>query len=145
MDNNIRNIILEKVVQLFLKIMLIYSVYLLLRGHNNPGGGFIAGIIASTGFIFYAMIYGTEKIKKLMFFSSRQWIGFGLMFVFISAIIPLFFTKEILTGVWINVEHSITGAIHLGTPLLFDTGVYFSVTGVILTIAISIMEVLKWN
>jgi len=140
-----RNIILEKVVQLFLKVMLIYSIYLLMRGHNNPGGGFIAGIIASTGFIFYAMIYGTEKIRTIMVFSSQQWIGFGLILIFISAIIPLMFGKEILTGLWINLENSAFGSIHLGTPLLFDTGVYLGVTGVILAITISIMEVLKWN
>jgi len=144
-NNSLRNIILEKIVDLFMKVMLIFSIYLLLRGHNNPGGGFIAGIIASTGFIFYAIIFGTESLQSIIKIKPQTFIAIGLSFVLIAAILPTFSSTEILTGLWIKAKIPILGTLHIGTPLLFDIGVYGVVIGVILTIIISIMEVLKWN
>lgn len=143
--NSLRNIILEKIVSLFMKVMLIFSIYLLLRGHNNPGGGFIAGIIASTGFIFYAIIFGTESLQETIKLRPQTLIGIGLLLVLIAALLPTFFSIEILTGLWIKANIPVLGTLHVGTPLIFDTGVYAVVIGVILTIIISIMEVLKWN
>jgi len=144
-NKSLRNIILEKIVKLFMKVVLIFSIYLLLRGHNNPGGGFIGGIIASTGFIFYAIIFGTDSLKKIIKINPQTFIGIGLFLVLIAAMLPTFFSTEILTGLWIKAKIPILGTLHAGTPLIFDTGVYAVVIGVILTIIISIMEVLKWN
>ncbi len=59
-----RNLILEKISKLYLIVMIVFSVFILLRGHNNPGGGFIGGIITSTGFIFYGIIKRFRKGKK---------------------------------------------------------------------------------
>jgi multicomponent Na+:H+ antiporter subunit B len=140
-----RNSILENVVRLFLWVTILLSVYLLIRGHNSPGGGFIGGIIASTGFIFYSLVYGSAKIKTLLRFSPIKWMGFGLLLAFISAVVPLFFSKEVLTALWLHAELPLLGKVHLGTPLLFDAGIFLTVNGVILTIVISIMEELKWN
>ncbi|HKL09469.1 MAG TPA: MnhB domain-containing protein [Bacteroidales bacterium] len=144
-NNSLRNIILENIVTLFRKFMVIYSIYLLLRGHNNPGGGFIAGIIASTGFIFFAIIHGTKALQNIIKFKPQLFIASGLSFVFIAAFLPVITSKEILTGLWIHTKIPVLGELHLGTPLIFDTGVFLVVIGVILTIVISIMEVLKWN
>lgn len=144
-NNNLRNIILEKIVTLFMKVMMAFSLYLLIRGHNNPGGGFIAGIIASTGFIFFSIIHGTKEIQKIIKFKPQTFIGIGLLLVLFSAMLPVFFAREVQTGLWIHSNLPVLGPLHLGTPLIFDTGVYFVVIGVILTIVISIMEVLKWN
>ena len=144
-NKTLRNIILENIVNLFMKVMFIFSIYLLLRGHNNPGGGFIAGIIASTGFIFYAIIFGTDSLQKMIKCKPQTLIGIGLLLVLIAAILPAFLSLEMLTGLWIKAEIPIIGTLHAGSPLIFDTGVYFVVAGVILTIIISIMEVLKWN
>lgn len=144
-NKTLRNIILEKIVTLFMKVMFIFSIYLLLRGHNNPGGGFIAGIIASTGFIFYAIIFGTDSLQKVIKFKPQKIIGIGLFLVLIAALLPTLFSTEMLTGLWFKAKIPILGTLHAGTPLIFDTGVYGVVIGVILTIIISIMEVLKWN
>ena len=61
-----QSIILKKVSKLLLGISLILAVFFLLRGHHKPGGGFIGGILASAGFIFYAMIHGTKAVEKLI-------------------------------------------------------------------------------
>ena len=144
-NKSLRNIILEKIAGLFMKVMVIFSVYLLLRGHNNPGGGFIGGIIASSGFIFYAIIFGTDSLQRIIRLKPQIFIGIGLFLVLIAAMLPTFFSAEILTGLWIKADIPVLGTLHAGTPLIFDIGVYGVVVGVILTIVISIMEVLKWN
>lgn len=144
-NRSLRNIILEKIVSLFMRVMVIFSVYLLLRGHNNPGGGFIGGIIASTGFIFYAIIFGTDALQKIIKIKPQSFIGIGLFLVLIAALLPTFYSTEMLTGLWIKADIPVLGTLHAGTPLIFDTGVYAVVIGVILTIVISIMEVLQWN
>ena len=140
-----RNIILEKISRLFLRVMAVFAILLLLRGHNNPGGGFIAGIIIATGFILYGIVFGSAKIEKLLFFNTRKWMGVGLLLVFIAVLMPVFWGLTPLTGMWCNTNLPLFGELYIGTPLLFDTGIFLAVTGVILSIVITIMEVLKWN
>jgi multicomponent Na+:H+ antiporter subunit B len=140
-----RNIILEKIATLFLRVMALSAIALLLRGHNQPGGGFIGGIILSTGFILYGMVFGTSKIRKVMVFDSRIWMGIGLLLVVTAALIPAFAGQPPLTGLWFTAHLPLIGTFHMGTPQLFDTGVFIAVVGVILSIIITIMEVLQWN
>jgi multisubunit Na+/H+ antiporter MnhB subunit len=139
------NIILEKIARLFLRIVAIVSIFLLLRGHNSPGGGFIGGIVLAVGFIFYGIIFGSENIKKSIRLDTSVWIGIGLVLIFTAAIVPAFSGLAPLTGLWYTGSLPLLGTLHIGTPLLFDTGIFIAVTGVILSIVISTMEVLKWN
>lgn len=139
------NVILEKTTRLFLKVMAIISLYLLFRGHNSPGGGFIGGIVLATGFIFYGIVFGSNEIKKIIRYNSRTWMGIGLSLVILAAVIPLFFGEEPLTGIWYEGLWPLLGTVHLGTPLIFDTGIYVGVAGLILSVIITIMEVLEWN
>ncbi|MBM3420947.1 MAG: cation:proton antiporter [Bacteroidetes bacterium] len=140
-----RNLILIKISKLYLVVMIIFSVFILLRGHNNPGGGFIGGIITSTGFIFYGIINGSERVKSLLRITTIELMGTGLMTGIVALIIPVFSGLEPFTGVWIESDLLASAGIHLGTPVLFDTGIYLVVTGVFLSIIISIMDVVKWN
>ena len=140
-----RNIILEKISKLYLIVMVVFSIFILLRGHNNPGGGFIGGIITSTGFIFYGIINGSAKIKALLKISTIELMGAGLLMGIVALIIPVFSGKEPFTGVWIHFDSFTGNTIHLGTPLLFDTGIYLVVTGVFISIIISVIDVVKWN
>lgn len=137
--------ILEKTARLFLWIVAVLSVILLLRGHNLPGGGFIAGIVLSVGFIFYGIVFGSHAIQKIIKYNSRTWMGIGLLLVLISAIIPVLAGSEVMTGTWLKISLPLMGEIHLGTPLLFDTGIFVTVAGLILSVIISIIEVLEWN
>lgn len=125
--------------------MAVFAVLLLLRGHNNPGGGFIGGIIIATGFILYGIVFGSASIEKMLYFNTRKWMGVGLLLVFIAVLLPVFWGLPPLTGMWYINNFPIFGELYLGTPLLFDTGIFLAVTGVILSIVITIMEVLKWN
>lgn len=140
-----RNIVLEKISKLYLFVMLIFSVFILLRGHNNPGGGFIGGIITATGFIFYGIINGSDKVKRLLRISTIEIMGTGLLLGLVALLVPVITGAKPFTGLWTDFELFGTFHLHLGTPLLFDTGIYLVVTGVFLSIIISVMEVLKWN
>ncbi len=140
-----RNIILEKIARLFLRVMAIFAILLLFRGHNKPGGGFIAGIIVATGFILYGIVFGSASIERILYFNTRKWMGVGLLLVFTAALMPVFWGLPPLTGLWYIGHLPWMGELHLGTPLLFDTGIFVAVTGVILSIVITIMDVLKWN
>ncbi|WP_088655250.1 MnhB domain-containing protein [Geofilum rhodophaeum] len=139
------NIILEKIALLFLRGMAIMSVFLLLRGHNSPGGGFIGAIVLAIGFIFYSMIFGSERIERILYFNTRIWMGIGLGLVLVAAVWPVFLGLDPLTGLWYTGNWPLLGEIHLGTPLIFDTGIFIGVAGLILSVIITIMEVLKWN
>ena len=139
-----RNIVLIKISRLYLVAMIIFSIFVLLRGHNHPGGGFIGGIITSTGFIFYGIINGSDKVKGLLRITTIELMGAGLFAGMTALLIPVFAGREPFTGLW--TEFTVfSSVVHLGTPLLFDTGIYLVVTGVFLSIIISVMDVVKWN
>lgn len=135
-----RNLILEKIVSLFLYLMIGFALFLLFRGHNRPGGGFIAGIVASAGFLLYGIVFGSGKVLEKLHINPRYVIGTGLLISFISALLPVFYGKPPLTGMWTNFL-----GLLLGTPLLFDIGVFVLVLGIIVSIFTNIMDVLKWN
>ncbi|PWE00773.1 MnhB domain-containing protein [Marinilabilia rubra] len=135
-----KNLILEKIVTLFLYIMVGFAFFLLFRGHNRPGGGFIAGIIASAGFLLYGIVFGSEKVLEKLRTNPRYIIGSGLLISFIATILPMMFGNPPLTGMWFDVA-----GLYLGSPLLFDIGVFVLVFGVIVSIFTNIMDVLKWN
>ncbi|MDG5800396.1 MnhB domain-containing protein [Marinilabiliaceae bacterium ANBcel2] len=140
-----QNIILQKTAKLILIIMTAASLWLLIRGHNNPGGGFIAGIVAATGLILYAIVFGSQKVEKLLKYNTRNWIGSGLAIILVSIIIPIALGEPPMTAMWTTISLPFSISLHTGTPHIFETGVYISVIGIILSIIITIMEVLKWN
>ncbi|TAJ13206.1 cation:proton antiporter [Marinilabiliaceae bacterium JC017] len=139
------NIVLRTIVNLISRLLLYLSIYLLWRGHNAPGGGFIGGIIAAIGFVFYAIIYGPGKTRERIKLPPMYYIGGGLFFSALSTVISVFTGRQPLTGLWIDIPLPVIEDIHLGTPFLFDMGVYLVVFGMITAIIINIMEVLRWN
>lgn len=135
-----KNIVLERIVSLFLYVMVGFALFLLFRGHSRPGGGFIGGIIAAAGFLLYGIVFGSEKVLEKIKVDPRYILGTGLLVAFLAAISPMMMGKPPLTGMWITLA-----GIPLGTPLLFDIGVFILVVGMIVSIFTNIMDVLKWN
>lgn len=130
-----------KIAALRLKnILLVISLFVLLRGHNQPGGGFVAGLLTGSAFILHGLAFGPEITKKLTLMRPFLWMGLGLLMVVTSSLVA--FTTEsgsFLEGIWITLP--VAGYdLKLGTPLLFDTGVWFAVSGVLMLISSSIME-----
>lgn len=126
-------------------ILVFFSVLTLFRGHNLPGGGFIGGLMASGAFIFQALALGVQNSKKSLRAKPSQLIALGLSLSIISTL-PGFFTKgAFFAGSWIKIPLVFGAELKLGTPLLFDMGVYLAVTGVVLLLIFTLMEEWKWN
>lgn len=120
------SIIIRTFCYFILQITMLLSVLLLLRGHNSPGGGFIGALIASTGIGFY--IIALDKCPALIYKQSLYLLGAGFICLLASILSPLFIDQSMLTGLWLNLD-LFGSRVKLGTPLLFDVGIYLSILG----------------
>jgi len=112
--------------------MLIFSLYILLRGHNEPGGGFIGGLIAAMALVLTHLARPESKLRFLGLEPSHV-AGFGLLLALLSGVPGLFSDASFLAAWW-GPEFSLpaVGKVKLGTVLAFDVGVYFVVAGIVL-------------
>ncbi|MEX2483247.1 MAG: Na+/H+ antiporter subunit B [Brumimicrobium sp.] len=134
-----KSIILSSASNYLLPLLLLFSVFVLLRGHYLPGGGFIGGLIASIAFVLHAFANGLTKTRFLLRMHPGFLIPIGLSLALLSAIAPMIFADlPLLTGLWYPNEIPVIGKI--GSALFFDTGVYLVVVGVCLTIIFTISE-----
>lgn len=122
----------------FLLILLCqFSIFLLLRGHNEPGGGFVGGLVLAAALTLYAIAYDVQAIQRFMPCRTQTIIGLGLLLGGFSGVLSLMMGQPFMTGQWAHLE--VMGLeMHLGTPLLFDIGVYLVVVGVVLIIIMSL-------
>jgi multicomponent Na+:H+ antiporter subunit B len=134
----IKTIMLATAIKLLMPLFIIFSLYLLFRGHNDPGGGFIGGLIGSMGFVFYTMTFGSEVTIKTYKINSMALIATGLFLAAASGIISIFYGDIFLTARWEDYYLPFIG--RPGTPILFDIGVYILVMGIILKITFSMSE-----
>ncbi len=134
-----KTIILRTASDFLLPVLLLFSVFILLRGHYLPGGGFIGGLVASIAFVLDAFANGLENTKKLLKIHPGFLMPFGLVLSVIAAISPIIFTGQpIMTGLWADDPIPVIGSI--GSALFFDIGVYLIVIGASLTIIFTISE-----
>jgi multicomponent Na+:H+ antiporter subunit B len=119
-------------------VLLLLSLFLLTRGHNEPGGGFVGGLVAGAAFALYAIAHTVHEARRLLRFPPRTLIGVGLLIAVGSGLVSLLFQQPFMTGIWSTVELPFMGKI--GTPGIFDIGVYIAVLGVILQIIFELME-----
>jgi multicomponent Na+:H+ antiporter subunit B len=121
-----------------LPLLLLFSIFILLRGHYLPGGGFVGGIIASIAFVLHAFAFGLRNTRKLLRVKPMRLMPAGLALAVFSAVLPVFKGLPILTGLWLSDPLPVIGMV--GSALLFDLGVYIVVLGVALTIIFTISE-----
>jgi multicomponent Na+:H+ antiporter subunit A len=133
-----RSLILSAAVRLLLPLLLVFSVFLLIRGHNAPGGGFAGGLVAAAGFVLYALADGVVRARRALPLGERTFIPLGLLIALASALLSLWQGQPFMTGVWLPAPLPVLGKI--GTPVIFDAGVYFLVFGMALTIIFSLMS-----
>jgi multicomponent Na+:H+ antiporter subunit B len=137
------SLILMTAARYLLPLMLLFSVYLLLRGHDGPGGGFIGGLVASTAFSLYALSYDVAQARRTLRIDPHLLIAAGLLAAMAGGALSLVFGKPFLTGLWVGRELPAVGKV--GTPSLFDTGVYLVVIGVVLIIIFELAEIPEDN
>ncbi len=134
------SLILRTATRFLMILMLLFSFFLLLRGHNAPGGGFVGGLVAAAAFTLYAIAYDTAAARRLLRVDPRALIGAGLLLAAGSGQLSLLAGRPFMTGLWATLSLSPQTRLDVGTPVLFDTGVYLVVVGVTLTIILSLAE-----
>ena len=129
------SLILREASRLLVALMLVFSVFMLLRGHNEPGGGFIGGLIAAIAFALYALATDAQAVRKALRADPRVIAAVGLGLAIGSGFLALLEPAPFLTGQWTTIMD-----FKAGTPLPFDIGVYLVVVGSVLTIVLGIKD-----
>ncbi len=134
-----KTIILKTASNYLLPVLLVFSIFILLRGHYLPGGGFVGGLIAAIAFVLHAFANGLENTKTLLRGHPGFLMPVGLALAFLSGLAPVLgFDLPFMTGVWFPDPIPVIGSV--GSALFFDIGVYLVVLGVTLTIIFTISE-----
>ena len=133
-----KSIILQTAVRYIVPLMLLFSFFVLLRGHYEPGGGFVGGLVAGIAYALFALAFGTKLAKRILKYDPLNIIILGLSLALLSAIIPILIGYDFMTGIWGDYKFPILGRV--GTPFLFDVGVYFVVLGISLKIIFTISD-----
>ena len=135
------SVILRAGARLLAVLLMIFSLYMLLRGHNAPGGGFIGGLIAATGFVVYAIACGTQDARKALRFDPGSIAGAGLGIALFAGVMALFWGDALFTGQWLFIgETEESKGLPLSSVLVFDVGVFLVVLGAVLSITFALEE-----
>jgi multicomponent Na+:H+ antiporter subunit A len=114
--------------------ILLLSLFLLLTGHNAPGGGFIGGLVAGSAFVLCYVSGAVPAVAERAPVSPRVLFGFGLVIALASGIVPMLAGQPFLDSGVIERELPLFGSVKLVTVLFFDIGVYLIVVGLVLSV-----------
>ena len=128
-------LIFRTIAPLLVVVMLVFSVFVTLRGHNEPGGGFIGGLIAASAIAIYGMALGAVATRRAMRVDPLAVAGFGVVLAACAGLLSLPFDLPFLTGLWTQVFGT-----DVSTPMIFDIGVYFVVLGTISAVALGLED-----
>ncbi|MBD8065371.1 Na(+)/H(+) antiporter subunit B [Devosia sp. PTR5] len=130
-------IIFRTIAPLIVATMLVFSVYVCLRGHNEPGGGFIGGLIGAAAIGVFGMASGVATVRQALRVDPMAIAGFGVFLAGFTGVLSLFTASPFMTSIWLYLPIGET-TIPLSTPLFFDIGVYCVVFGTISAIALAL-------
>jgi multicomponent Na+:H+ antiporter subunit A len=129
-----RSILLEVVVRLLFHALIVLSVYLLFAGHNLPGGGFAAGLVAGLAMAGRYLAGGRYELGAAAPFDAGRVLGVGLVLAAGTATTPLLFGANALTSTWFEATIPVLGHLEFATSTVFDIGVYLVVIGMVLDV-----------
>ena len=133
-----KSLILQTASRYLMVLLVLFSVFMLFRGHNEPGGGFVGGLLIAGAFALYALAYQAKAARHLLRFDPRTIIGVGLVTAVGSGLAAVFYGQPFLTGQWL--PYSIPFLGKLGTVFFFDLGVYLVVLGTTLLVLLTLQE-----
>ncbi|GAB3534204.1 Na+/H+ antiporter subunit A [Arthrobacter tecti] len=129
-----RSIIFEVVTRLLFHSVIIFSIYLLLAGHNLPGGGFAGGLMAGLALTIRYLAGGRFELAEATPISAGLLLGAGLATASLTAIVPVFLGGEVFQSAIIETTWPVFGDIKFVTSTIFDIGVYMVVVGLVLDV-----------
>jgi len=133
-----RSLILAATARFLLPVLFMFSIFLLVRGHHLPGGGFVGGLVAAAAFVLYGIAHGVEEARSLLRVNTISLMGVGLLLALASGLLSLVHGESFMTGLWFHHPVPVLGK--LGTPVVFDIGVYLVVLGATLTVLFNLVE-----
>ncbi|MFC0299712.1 Na(+)/H(+) antiporter subunit B [Virgibacillus soli] len=134
------DVILHMVTKVVVFIILTLAIYLFLAGHNQPGGGFIAGLVLSSAFVLLFLAFDMETVQKGIPVNFLYVAATGVFLVVTTGLGSLFMKEPFLTQVFTQVDLPLIGVTDIGTMMLFEAGVALAVVGVVITIILGISE-----
>ncbi|MEQ9495220.1 MAG: Na+/H+ antiporter subunit B [Deltaproteobacteria bacterium] len=126
------SILLRTMARLLMPLILLFSVFVFLRGHHDPGGGFVGGLVAAAGLVLWIVSGDAREARAQFPVSPTQLSAFGLGCAGIAAVLPAFLGEPMLRSLWFHLPLPGGGHYDIGTTTLFDLGVYFVVVGTVL-------------
>ena len=128
--------------QVMFPLILTVSIFLFLRGHNAPGGGFIAGLVLAVPLLMQYVIQGAASVESRFGFDYVRWIGVGLAIALLSGVASWLFSVPFLTSGHLQLHLPLIGELELASAMGFDTGVYLVVFGSVM-LMLSMMGTVK--
>jgi multicomponent K+:H+ antiporter subunit A len=116
-------------VRLLLPFATLVAMYIFMRGHNEPGGGFVAGLVFSVALLLQYIVSGTSWVEAHLPLYPRRWIGVGLLTALATGLGALFWGYPFLTSHTAHLSLPVLGEVHIASALFFDIGVFTLVVG----------------
>ena len=133
------SVILRTATRFLYPLLILLSLVVLYRGHNLPGGGFIGGLIAASAVMLRALAVGWDEIKASRVLKPITLMQYGLIIACLSSLVGLAVNNVLFQAVWLPTWYlPVLGKLKLGTPIVFDIGVYMVVLGFALLCAKSL-------
>lgn len=123
------SLILRAATRALAPLLLILSLFLLWRGHNEPGGGFIGGLVAASAAALQGIAFGPAAARRMLWLPPVAVAGLGLAAALVSIAPSALAGLPPMAALWAKIELAGGAVIPLGTPLLFDIGVFLVVLG----------------
>ncbi len=135
------NTVILQIAQRYVRgLLLLFAVIALLRGHNHPGGGFIGGLLAGMSVVLKGFAFDIDSVRASLRISPQTYIATGLIIIVSSFLPSIIAGEEFMKGLWLVISLPFGNELKLGTPLLFDIGVFFAVIGVTLLFLFSLKK-----
>ncbi|AOE84195.1 monovalent cation/H+ antiporter subunit A [Pseudomonas sp. TCU-HL1] len=134
-------LILETLSRLILPLALLISVFVFLRGHNLPGGGFIAGLITAVALVLQYIASGVAWVEQRLSLNYQRVAGAGVLIAALTGLGSWVFGRNFLTTAFGHFELPLVGEFELATAMLFDLGVYLAVVGATLLVLVNLGRV----
>ncbi|MET0728357.1 MAG: MnhB domain-containing protein [Acidimicrobiales bacterium] len=129
-----RLVVLDRSVRVIFHPILLASLYLLFVGHNQPGGGFVGGLVAGAAVAMRYVAGGIAEVRSLNRFRPWTILGSGLLLSTVAAAVPLLLGQEILESGLVSWDSPVLGSVKVSSTLVFDSGVYLLVIGLVLMV-----------
>ncbi|HMN96726.1 MAG TPA: Na+/H+ antiporter subunit B [Phycisphaerales bacterium] len=136
-----RSVIFKAGARAVAPLLVLVSALLVVRGHNEPGGGFVGGLLCASAFALVALAEGVGAARRLLRIEPLRLVGIGLLVALGSAIPAAIAGFAPFTGLWVSLQlWDKASPVKLGTPLVFDLGVYLTVVGIALAMIFTLEE-----